>query len=166
MTESTCTHALMCADRGWRIFPLAPGTKIPVPGCHWPEEATRDPVVIARWWETSTHPNYGVVTGQISGIFVVDIDRHGQDDAESGVADGLVSLGLLEAEHGEVPPTLTVRTPSGGVHLYFQYPEGGVANSVGKIGLSIDVRGDGGYVVGPGSVVGSVPYAIIDRWRG
>ncbi len=39
-----------------------------------------------------------------------------------------------------------------GVHLYYRAPKHRVGNSTSKIAQSIDVKGDGGYVVGPGSV--------------
>ncbi len=165
MTGETLGHALRCAERGWRVFPCGPGAKTPVAGCHWPDEASRDPDQIARWWQIHAEPNYGIVTGETSAIFVVDLDRHGHEADESGVEDGLVTLATLENEHDEIPPTLTVRTPSGGFHLYFQYPEGGVRNSARRIGPGIDVRGDGGYVVGPGSIVDGRRYTIVDRWR-
>jgi hypothetical protein len=38
--------------------------------------------------------------------------------------DGHASLGLLEAEYGELPPTLSALTPSGGEHLYFRFVDG------------------------------------------
>ena len=39
-----------------------------------------------------------------------------------------------------------------GRHLYFDTNGLLIGNSVGKLGPGIDVRGDGGYVVGAGSV--------------
>lgn len=76
----------------------------------------------------------------------VDIDRKG------GV-DGCATLNQLAREHGfEIPQTTTVCTPSGGFHLWLTVPDGvTVPNSVGRLGPGIDIRGTGGYVVGPGS---------------
>jgi hypothetical protein len=39
-----------------------------------------------------------------------------------------------------------------GYHLYFAANGLQVANSTGKLGAGIDIRGEGGYVVGPGSI--------------
>ena len=78
--------------------------------------------------------------------FVLDLDCKGE-------ANGREQLALLEIDNGEgVPATLTVTTPHGGEHLYFC---GKAPNSVHKkeLGSAIDVRGCGGYVVGPGSVI-------------
>ena len=51
-----------------------------------------------------------------------------------------------------MPETVMVRSPSGGLHYWFSWPEdGNVFNSAGKLGTAIDVRGDGGYVKAPPS---------------
>jgi hypothetical protein len=78
-------------------------------------------------------------------------------------------LADLAARLGEPwPETLTVATPSGGRHLYFAAPDGCTTGSVSggrtALGFGIDVRGpglrSGGYLVGPGSVVGGVQYVV------
>jgi hypothetical protein len=87
------------------------------------------------------------------GLLVVDVD------IKSG---GPESLQALDLAHG-FKPTLVVRTPSGGRHLYFKLPEGhpGVSNSVSALGQGLDIRSTGGYVLGPGAVTatGQFPYA-------
>ena len=55
--------------------------------------------------------------------------------------------------------TLTVRTPSGGLHLYYRGPS--VACSAGKLGDGLDVRGHHGFVLAPGSVVNGGHYTIL-----
>jgi hypothetical protein len=81
--------------------------------------------------------------GRIVGV---DLDR------KNGV-DGVATLNRLAREHGfDIPQTTTICTPSGGFHLWLTVPEGvTVPNSVGRLGPGIDIRGTGGYVVGPGS---------------
>lgn len=91
---------------------------------------------------------FGVRTGDLRGrgevLFVVDIDGPA---GEEGWA-------ALVAEHGDLPATYTVATPSGGRHLYYLAPAGTrVPNSAGKIAPSIDVRGHGGQVVAPGTTI-------------
>ena len=72
------------------------------------------------------------------------------------VADGkqgIESLGELERTHGKLPETRRVRTGSGGLHYYFNYPVGhDLGNSTtNKLGPGLDTRGNGGYVISPPS---------------
>jgi len=103
---------------------------------------------------------YGVPTGPRNGIFVVDLDRGHQP----GV-DGLASL--AEAAAGrDIPDTYAVRSPRGGVHLYFKWnPEHPVGNRTGVLS-GTDVRGAGGYVrAGAGyEVISDAPIADAPAW--
>lgn len=132
---SLLAAALAWASRGFRVFPLAPGTKIPPRGLAWKAEATTDPERIGVWWAVDPDCNVGVATG--GGLVVVDVDTR-----VPGALGALMALDLPD-------DTLTVATPGGGFHLYYQGDD--VANSAGKLGRGIDVRGAGGYVVAPGS---------------
>ena len=69
----------------------------------------------------------------------------------------------MEIAGHRLPRTFTVRTPSGGLHLYFTAPDKSLGNTVGKLGRQIDTRGVGGYVVGPGSVCRTGYYTIVTR---
>src|SRR3546814_8953431 len=66
--------------------------------------------------------------------------------------DGRLSLAMLELEHGPLATTFTVVTPTLGRHLYFATATP-VRSSVAHVGKGIDIRGVGGYVVGPGSSI-------------
>ncbi|MBY0461005.1 MAG: bifunctional DNA primase/polymerase, partial [Gemmataceae bacterium] len=106
------------------------------------KDATDDLVVITNWWaETGNLPNVGIATGAGSMIVVVDIDVKG---------GGLETLALWKQEHADFPNTPTVKTPTGGLHLYFKYTPG-VGSKTG-IAPGIDIRGDGGQVVAPPSI--------------
>jgi hypothetical protein len=70
-------------------------------------------------------------------MWVLDVDG----------ADGLATLGRLEADHSPLPTTLTATTGSGGRHYVFAWPDRRVPNSCRKLGPGLDVRGDGGYIV-------------------
>jgi hypothetical protein len=129
--------ALTMAARGFRIFPLSPGTKIPPKGLKWKTEATTDAETIRKWAATYPGCNFAVRGGQ--GLIVLDPDG----DA------GRAALAELEALHGRLPNTMTVQTPGGGLHIYLGGAD--VSNSVGSLPKGIDVRGAGGYVVAPGS---------------
>ncbi len=142
--------ALGLARRGFRVFPLEPGGKVPLLD-GWPSKATSEEEAITVWWSTWPNANIGVATGK--GLVVLDADV-------KGGKRGLESLDLLDALG--LPDSLRVSTPSGGVHVYLRC-EGERGNSVASLkGFpDIDVRGDGGFVVGPGSVVGGVEYREI-----
>lgn len=59
-----------------------------------------------------------------------------------------------------IPPTVVVVTPSGGRHLWLSGPpEAVVPNSAGRLAPGIDIRGAGGYLVGPGSRTDQGVYA-------
>ena len=77
-----------------------------------------------------------------------------------GVHDGRDVLALLAEWAGQPwPVTYTVKTPTGGLHLYYAAPDGPeIRNSAGKIGPLIDVRGGGGYVLAAGSVLDERAY--------
>jgi hypothetical protein len=101
---------------------------------------------IRRWFSGAPQANLGVHT---AGLIVVDIDpRDGGNE----------SLRTLEAEHGEMPPTWRTITGSGGEHVLFACPDGlEVKNVVAKLekepplGVGIDIRTRGGYIVVPPS---------------
>jgi hypothetical protein len=104
------------------------------------KDASEDPAQIALWREQYPRANWACATGQ--GLVVIDLDR------KPG-KDGVAALVAMAKQHGGLPPTRTIRTGSGGLHLYFS-TEKPIGNSVGKNG--IDVRGENGYVVAPPSL--------------
>jgi hypothetical protein len=88
----------------------------------------------------------GVPTGWVNRIFVVEIDT-----IKGGHrVDGIKALRALEKKHGKLPLTLMARSPSGSIHYYFKHPgpDLHIKSSASEIGDGIDVRGDGGMVVG------------------
>lgn len=90
----------------------------------------------------------GIPTGSINGFFVVDCDVR----PEKGL-DGVAALEALAlAAGGEIPETASVETPTGGAHFYFKVPKDVVIYcSTGKLAPGIDIKGEGGFAVGPGS---------------
>jgi hypothetical protein len=153
--------ALACAEHGWHVFPCAKGGKRPALRGDWQELATTDRSRIHQWWQRYPY-NIGIACGA-SGLAVLDLDvpRNGkvQPDQAPG-ADMFNSLCRMHRQ--QVPATFTVRTPSGGRHLYFTVPGTELRNSAGRLAPLIDVRAAGGYVVAPGSRIDGKPYAVID----
>jgi Bifunctional DNA primase/polymerase, N-terminal len=68
----------------------------------------------------------------------------------------------VEVAGHRLPRTFTVRTPSGGLHLYLHAPDRPLGNTAGKLGRRIDTRGAGEFVVGPESVCRGRYYTIMD----
>lgn len=132
----------------WAIFPLTQGAKIPLPGGHGCTEATADAAKVAEWWKKTPAANIGIACGEINGFIVVDVDR-GHDDG----IDGADTLRELEQKMGALPDTVEALTPNGGRHLFFKYPDGqNIRNKTG-IAPGIDIRANGGYVVGVPSIL-------------
>jgi len=153
--------ALTYAARGWPVFP----THHPITSRRGPvacscghadctsigkhprtkeglKNATLDVKQIQEWWNRWPQAGVAIRTGTASGLVVVDIDpEHGGDD----------SLTALRSEHGPLPIGRTVRTGSGGTHLYFRHPGPALPNTAGRLGPGLDTRADGGYVIAPPS---------------
>ncbi|GAA2418040.1 bifunctional DNA primase/polymerase [Streptomyces glaucosporus] len=168
--------ALAAAGRGWHVFPLRPGTKVPTGhaaarcrrtgrcahGHRTPEQrATTDPARIRQAW-TARPYGIGVATGP-SGLVVVDLDQLKPGDPK-GTPDGVTSFAALCERAGQVvPTTLTVRTAGGGRHLYFTAPPGvRLPSTKGRLAPKIDTRAWGGYVVAPGSTVDGRRYEVTE----
>jgi hypothetical protein len=102
--------------------------------------------------------NLGIPTGKINNITVVDLDFYSKGDE---VFD-LENSSFIKAfgnDYIKDFDTFTVKTPSGGLHLYFKYDDtiGQTANAEHQV----DTRTDGGYVVSPNSVINGNKYDII-----
>lgn len=110
---------------------------------HGVKDATQDPKRVDWFWRARSDANIGIATGRNATgreLVVVDIDpRHG----------GKQSIRALEKKHGSLPETLIACTGGGGWHPYFL---GELPNSTGKLGVGLDIRGTGGYVVAPPSL--------------
>ena len=191
-TRPMLAGALAAAARGWHVFPLLPGTKKPArpghrerdctgtdPRCRdghtgWDARATTDETRIRRAWADDA-PTYGlgIATGP-SGLVVVDLDTAKPDTKipepwnRFGITTGVEVLDhIAGACGGTITPTFTVRTPSGGTHLYYTAPEGArFGNTAGTIGWLIDTRAHGGYVVAPPTIIatstGASCYAVVE----
>lgn len=96
------------------------------------------------------HPTamVGAPTGEQMGAWVLDVDVHKDDDGN--VINGYETIAALEDMHGPLPRTAVAKTAGGGEHHYFRYAPG--VRNRGRLGLGLDVRGGGGFVIMPGSV--------------
>ena len=106
-------------ERGWQEAPL---------------NVDRGDALLAR----EPDFNIGVRTGrQPCGRFLLVVDVDGPREL----------LAPLEREHGAFPPTLTARTGSGGLHLYYWLADGIEPGNRTGVVPGVDVRGAGGQVV-------------------
>lgn len=167
-TNAALDAALSYAARGWRVIPLhdvargvcscSRGSACGSGGKHpripkWPDDASTDPTVLARWWKSWPNANVGLVMGGASRLVALDIDpRHGGDDSLASLAD--------------MPDTLTARTGSGGEHRIFRVPDGLdidlLSNSASVVGPGLDLRTTGGQIVAAPSRTLSGSYEWVD----
>ncbi|MBF6427514.1 bifunctional DNA primase/polymerase [Nocardia cyriacigeorgica] len=151
--------ALAAAARGWPVFPLRPGAKTPAIN-RWPDRASTNSTHINRWWwRHGTRFNIGVVTGTAARLHVVDLDSQHMQPTVAQFEDALAQF--TEQVADAVPTTFTVATPAGW-HLYFHAPHGRrLRSTIGRLGPGIDSRGDGGYIVAPGSRTSTGHYRVL-----
>lgn len=132
------------ARLGFAVFQTAADCRTPIKVEGWFEhgvhDATKDPDEIARRWSRFPTANVSLACGDVSGVFVLDIDCKGD-------VDGFDSLLRLEREHGELPATWRSQTPSEGEHRFFRKPPN--AALVNRVGLRV-YDGDGTKTVFPG----------------
>jgi hypothetical protein len=115
----------------------------------WETAATCSPFAISTKWGASPEALPAIPVGA-HGLVVIDCDR------KPGVPDGVAAFRTLCQERGvDLSGAFVVDTPSGGQHFYWRTvtPYG---NSTGSLPGGIDVRGVGGYVIGPGTQIPNV----------
>lgn len=145
--------ALELADLGWNVFPLRPGTKVPLlPRAHeagvtcrgecsqdghgaW--DGTTDPDRIITWWTRVPNAGIGANLGDDRVAFDIDLQHGGQ---------------VLEA----FPPTRTHWSGrnNGNRHLIYKFAPGSLAAEIkpktAALGRGLDIKiGRGSYIVVP-----------------
>jgi hypothetical protein len=143
---------------GCKVFPCVPNGKEPATKEGW-HIASNDPAQIAEWKRINPDFNWAVATG-LSGLFVIDVDPNGLDWWNT----------LLERDpvvRSAVERAFQVRTPRGGLHVYFK---GEGPSTASRIADGIDTRGginrdgkivSGGYVLLPGSKTDKGSYSAL-----
>ncbi|WP_107101162.1 bifunctional DNA primase/polymerase [Streptomyces graminilatus] len=159
--------------------------------CHGFYAATLDADLIEHWWAVAGR-GVAVSTGPAQ-LVVVDVDRHSSSppsraeqllpgvdltpEQVAAVKDGPDVLRLLARTRGQADPTdggltMTVRTPSGGLHLWFRAPartawrgSAGGDHQGPVLGWQLDVRARGGYIVAPGTRTEAGTYEVVGPCR-
>ena len=145
LASNPADAARQLAGAGVPVFACVPGGKRPLPGSRGFLDATTNPNHIDNWWRRVPTATLAIPTGRASGLVVVDVDVHGVNgfDAFRRARDA----GLLPR------PLAMVRTPSGGMHLYYPASPSIKQRSWQAAKAGIDFRGDGGYIITPPSQV-------------
>jgi hypothetical protein len=154
---------LRYVQEGIPVFPLANGSKVPPAGSHGHLEAILDKPVILGWTESNPSLNWGAAagaervnptTGEVEHLEFVDLDKKkGKDGAK-------FLQTLCEKKGIEIPDTLTVETPTGGLHLPYWFPGPRRKHVADVLGPSSGVDLPN-YVVGPESTIDGRPYRIV-----
>jgi hypothetical protein len=159
--------------------------------CHSFHAATLNQDRIQRWW--GQHPEFGTgVSCGPAGLIVVDIDAHGAEPPArdrilpgipigdqvdlTGLASGFHSLAVLAALRGQQSPaedstTLRVRTPSGGLHVWYRATGNrrwlsSVGSSSGRaLAWQVDIRAYGSYIIAPGTITRHGTYTPVGETR-
>ena len=98
------------------------------------------PDQIEKWFSKYPNAAIGIITGKLSGLFVVDCDTpEGYQETMKLIPDA-VTMPMVKTPRGQ--------------HLYFKYPEGSGLTTRTAIMPGVDYRGQGGYVLCPPSVNG------------
>lgn len=155
---SFLSSALDLTAKGFRVFPLLPGSKIPPSWMKgYPVRATLDTEQIVSWWTENPTCNIAISTND---LLVVDVDnKRGKN--------GSLTIAMLAADGYFLPDTYTQETPTTGRHMVYKAPFT-CRNSVQELGQEyfgnergfscVDTRGYGGFIVGAGSKVGAGVY--------
>lgn len=147
-------QALAYAATEWPVFPCRPGEKVPDTPNGFKNSST-DPAVIRRWWQARPDRNVAIATGA-PGPDVLDVDVK-LDGSGFAAFNRLKRGGMLAGARA------LVRTPSGGLHVYYV----GTSQPSGRLVRDfLDFKAAGGYVLAPPSVVGGKPYELLDHRGG
>ncbi|MFB7056430.1 bifunctional DNA primase/polymerase [Streptomyces vinaceus] len=157
--------------------------------CHGFHAATTDPARIDAWWSEDRF-GVGVACGP-ARLVVIDIDAHdivlptrdrllpgitiGTDVDLTGLTNGFHTLAVLAALRNGIDPsedenTLRVRTPSGGLHVWYRATGTDWLSSAGSgrsraLAWQVDVRANGGYIIAPGTVTRAGVYTPLGSCR-
>ncbi|MGA4867154.1 bifunctional DNA primase/polymerase [Streptomyces lavendulocolor] len=159
--------------------------------CHGFHAATLDMARIAQWWGTRPHMGVGVSCGP-ANLIIIDVDAHATlppardkllpgisiapDIDISAMTTGFHTLAVLAALKGQPSPadddsTLRVRTPSGGLHIWYRATDSRRwqcstgSGPTRALAWQVDVRAHGGYIIAPGTKTTAGAYLPVGTTR-
>ncbi|WP_435854008.1 bifunctional DNA primase/polymerase [Streptomyces purpurascens] len=159
--------------------------------CHSFYAATLNQNRIQQWW--GHNPDFGIgVSCGSADLVVIDIDAHSAEPPDrdrilpgipigeqvdlTGLATGFHTLAVLAALRGQRSPaedttTLRVRTPSGGLHVWYRATGNrqwlsSVGSTPGRaLAWQVDIRAHGSYIVAPGTTTKHGTYTPVGEAR-
>lgn len=135
--------ALSYLRMGYAVLPLKARSKVPSHsgGVREAWAGIEHEGDVIAWWTMHPGDNIGIAAG-MSNLVIIDVDNHD--------VDGNMNLMMWERDNHRLPETVSVCTPTGGMHYYYKCSEQiGPSKNTGE---GIDVRGGNSYVVAPPSV--------------
>ncbi|MFJ4343529.1 bifunctional DNA primase/polymerase [Streptomyces sp. NPDC088915] len=159
--------------------------------CHGFHAATLDTNRIQQWWGPRPQMGVAVACG-LANLVVIDIDAHpaappdrncllpgitiAEDIDVSQMTTGFHTLAVLAALRGQKSPadddtTLRVRTPSGGLHIWYRTTDTRrwqCSSGSGKnraLAWQVDIRAEGGYIIAPGTTTEAGTYTPLGTVR-
>lgn len=115
--NNTFIVAQSLAKNGIKVYPLSPGSKVPVAGSHGEHDATNNPDTIKSWF--NYNPNFNLAINlKASHLAVIDLDNH------DGSTNGVQNYSMYIRNHGETYVdtlrTYTEITPRNGLHIFYK----------------------------------------------
>jgi hypothetical protein len=164
LPPTSLAAALHYVEYGWPVFPCKPWPdKSPYTRHGW-QDATTDPRKVETLWRHWPNAEIGMPTGKPSGRNVFDIDAKPARPAKGSRPAQPLTFGFdtLTALGFVLPSTPMVHTPGdpgglgSGLHLHFSADGPSIRGTTGKrgrgIGVGLDWRGDGNYVILPSTL--------------
>lgn len=163
--------ALAHAKNGFYVIPLVENSKRPLIS-DWQNRATTNPLQIDSWW--SEHPNANIgIACEVSNLIVIDLDTSkgavpSSPWNELGVKSGEDVFREIcrKAGDSQLFETYSVKTPSGGKHLYFYDQNIAIKQGTEVNGWwRVDTRSKGGYIVAEGSRLINSSNGVTDQYQ-
>lgn len=115
--NNTFIAAQSLAKNGIKVYPLSPGSKVPVAGSHGEHDATNNPDTIKSWFNYNSNFNLAINL-KASHLAVIDLDNH------DGSTNGVQNYSMYIRNHGETYVdtlrTYTEITPRNGLHIFYK----------------------------------------------
>jgi hypothetical protein len=163
--------ALAHARNGFYVIPLIENSKRPLIS-DWQNRATTNPLQIDSWWTEHPNANIGIAC-EVSNLIVIDLDTSkgavpSSPWNELGAKNGedVFKEICRKAGDSQLFETYSVKTPSGGKHLYFYDQNVAIKQGTEVNGWwRVDTRSKGGYIVAEGSRLINSANGVADQYQ-
>jgi hypothetical protein len=163
--------ALAHAKNGFYVIPLVENSKRPLIS-DWQNRATTNTLQIDSWW--SEHPNANIgIACEVSNLIVIDLDTSKGavpsspwNELGAKCGEDVFKEVCRKAGDAQLFETYSVKTPSGGKHLYFYDQNIAIKQGTEVNGWwRVDTRSKGGYIVAEGSHLINSANGVADQYQ-